>query len=381
MDFNPKKSKPEEPFLRRQQQLGLNLQKANLPALALNPGPSLTYLTGLHFHLSERPVVAFFTPQQPPVLVLPELESAKIAELAYPVQSYTYSEDPTLWVETFRKAMKALDLKDALIGVEPRQMRFLELNLMQEANPQARFVDAGDVITTLRLIKDASEAQAMRKAVHIAQRALRAVLPVIQPGITERELAAELTVQLLKHGSDPQFPFAPIVSAGPNSANPHASPSDRQLTEGDLLVVDWGASFQGYISDLTRTFAIGSAAPEFQAIAEIVKQANEAARQICAPGIAAEAIDQAARQVIEKAGYGAYFIHRTGHGIGIEGHEEPYIRSGNPLLVQPGMTFTIEPGIYLPQRGGVRIEDNVMITPSGVECFSDLPRELQILPA
>ena len=228
--------------------------------------------------------------------------------------------------------------------------------------------------------KDASEASAIRTAVHIAQDALEASLPAVRLGMTEREFAAELTLQLLRHGSDPAMPFSPIVSSGPNSANPHASPSDRPFKPGDLLVVDWGAAHLGYISDLTRTFAIGEVESEFKHIAQLTSQANAAGREACRPGVTAESVDQSARGVIEAGGYGKFFFHRTGHGIGMEGHEEPYIRAGNRLVLEPGMSFTVEPGIYLPGRGGVRVEDNVIITVDGAECFSNLPRQLRILP-
>jgi len=190
------------------------------------------------------------------------------------------------------------------------------------------------------------------------------------------EIAAELTLQLLRGGSDTEFPFSPIVSGGPNSANPHASPSARKLQNGDLLVIDWGATVGGYASDLTRTFAIGDVEQEYEHIARIVFNSNAAGRQKAGPGVTASQVDQAARCVIEQAGYGVFFTHRTGHGLGLEAHEPPYIRAGNELVLQPGMTFTIEPGIYLPGRNGVRIEDNVCITSSGAECLSNLPREL-----
>jgi Xaa-Pro dipeptidase len=197
--------------------------------------------------------------------------------------------------------------------------------------------------------------------------------------MTERALAAEITVGLLREGSESQIPFAPIVAPGPNSANPHAFPSDRQLQKGDLLIIDWGANVGGYFSDLTRTFAIGEVDDELQRIAQIVLEANEAARRIAGPGVAAEDVDHAARQVIEDGGYGEFFIHRTGHGLGMEVHEEPYIRAGNSFPLTPGMTFTIEPGIYLPGRGGVRIEDDVVITEHGLRSLSDMPRELRFI--
>jgi len=252
----------------------------------------------------------------------------------------------------------------------------LELRLLEAAAPRANFVSAEAPLASLRIHKDETEIAAMRKAVAVAQAALLATLPVIQVGMTERQLAAELSLQLLRHGSDPELPFSPIVASGPNSANPHAFPTDRSLSPGDILILDWGASVGGYFSDLTRTFSLGEPDTELVRAGQVVAQANTAARALAAPGVTAEQVDHAARSAIERAGFGEYFIHRTGHGLGLEGHEEPYIRAGNPLPLAPGMTFTIEPGIYLPGRGGVRIEDDIVITPNGSECLSDLPRDL-----
>jgi Xaa-Pro dipeptidase len=197
--------------------------------------------------------------------------------------------------------------------------------------------------------------------------------------MTEKELAAELVVQLLRHGSQPEMPFAPIVSSGPNSANPHAVPTERKLRPGDLLVVDWGAAVDGYVSDLTRTFAVGEADAELRKIHQIVLEANEAGRLAGKPGVPCAQVDRAARSVIEKAGYGEYFTHRTGHGIGMEGHETPYLRADNMELLEEGMVYTVEPGIYLPDRNGVRIEDNLVITGDGADCLSDMSRELRII--
>lgn len=349
---------------------------ARLDAVALNPGASLMYLTGLTFHLMERPVVGFFVPGRAPVLVLPALEMLKVQELPYPATTFPYDENPSSWSEAFRSAAQSVGLDGKRIGVEPRALRLLEFGYIQGAAPTADFPDASVALGSLRLCKDALEVQKMRRAVEIAEAALTATLLHIKTGISERELAAELTIQLLRHGSEPELPFAPIVSSGLNSANPHASPSERLLQPGDLLVVDWGATFEGYISDLTRTFALGPVDAELAKIHEIVQQANAAARAAAAPGVEAAAVDRAARAVIEQAGYGEYFTHRTGHGIGIEAHEEPYMRGDNRQVLQPGMTFTIEPGIYLPYRGGVRIEDNMLITENGAESLSNLSRKI-----
>lgn len=380
---NNQEMHPPFPYLNRQEKLRSTIENENLDALVLNPGPSLTYFTGLHFHLSERPIIVIFTNHTDPIIVLPELETAKTASLSYPLISYTYGENPASWQkvfdEAFESALSSLAAESRVIGVEPRQLRYLELKIIQQAAPKAQIIPGDEAISSIRMRKEAGELTAMRKAVDIAQRALLETMPFIKIGVTERQISNELTAQLLKSGSDPQFPFSPIVSGGPNSANPHATPTDRPLGEGDLLVIDWGASFRGYISDITRTFAIRKVDNELAHIAKIVENANKAGRSVIKPGLLACDVDHATRGVIDKNGYGDYFTHRTGHGIGMEGHEPPYIRDDNQIHLEPGMTFTVEPGIYLPDRGGVRIEDNVLVTATGVVSLTNLPRTLQVL--
>ncbi len=354
------------------------LTASGLDAMVFNPGPSLNYLTGLTFHLMERPVVLLIVPHETPVLVLPELEAAKLPQATIPLKGVTYGENPATWGDVFRRACQGIKLDGKKVGVEPTRLRFLELGLLEKGTT-AQFVSGEEVVSGLRMQKDAREVDMMRRAVRIAQDALLATLPSIGPGKSERQIASELSIQLLRAGSESETPFTPIVSGGPNSANPHATPSDRLLQKGDLLVIDWGAAYHGYISDLTRTFAIGEVDEELEKIAGIVERANAAGRAAASPEKAAGEIDQATRAVISQAGYGQYFTHRTGHGIGLEGHEPPYMYGENRLILLEGMAFTVEPGIYLPGRGGVRIEDNVVITAAGAETLSDLPRQLKII--
>ena len=363
----------------RIEQLAQALTADGFDALALNPGPTLTYLTGLHFHLMERPTVLLVAPGQVPALVLAGLEMAKARAAGFELQTFPFGDNPGDWHLAFEQAAAAVGLDGKRIGVEAGRMRFLELRFLENAAPKARFEAAEDVLAGLRMRKDASEIESMRQAVRMAQDALKATLPMIKAGVTEKAIAAELFLQLMKAGSDSEMPFMPIVAGGPNSANPHAAPSDRPLQRGDLLVIDWGARCNGYCSDLTRTFAIGPVQDELRAIAGIVAQANAAGRAASRPGIAAGAVDQAARAVIEAAGYGPQFFHRTGHGLGLEEHEPPYMFGENGLILAPGMTYTVEPGIYLAERGGVRIEDNVAITEAGCETLSDMPRDLVTL--
>ena len=363
----------------RLDKLNASLRTSDLDAVILNPGPTLTHLTGLRFHLMERPVVLMLAKDQIPAIVLPELELQKVSSLPYDLQVFSYAENPSEWGKPFRQAAQALGLDGKRVGVEPRQLRLLEYRYVRDSAPEADFPDASDLLAKLRLRKDPAEIERMRRAVKIAQDSLEATIPLIKIGMTEKDLSAELVTQLLKHGSEPELPFAPIVSGGPNAANPHASPTERRLQAGDLLVVDWGATYDGYISDLTRTFAVGDVDDEYKKIHQIVQDANAAGRATAGPGVPCADVDKAARAVIEQAGYGVYFTHRTGHGIGMEGHEDPYMRGDNMQRLEPGMAFTVEPGIYLPDRNGVRIEDNVVITETGADVLSDMPREIRVV--
>jgi Xaa-Pro dipeptidase len=354
------------------------MKAQGLDAIALNPGPSLYYLTGLSFHMMERPVIALFTPDQHPCLVLPELERAK-AEAAPGLELISYGEEEESRREALARACASRGLPGKRIGVEPLRFRVYELRLLEQACPGSPLASADGALAPLRQAKDEGEVAAIRHAVAIAEAAMAATLPLIRAGMREHELASELTMQLLRAGSDPELPFSPIVASGPNSALPHAVPGDREISAGDLLILDWGATYRGYISDLTRTFAVGEIEAELARIHEIVQQSNSAGRWAVMPEGTCGGVDQAARAVIAASGYGEFFIHRTGHGIGLEPHEPPYIRGDSAERLAPGMVFTVEPGIYLPGRGGVRLEDNVLVTAEGGESLTTFPRDLKVV--
>jgi Xaa-Pro dipeptidase len=324
----------------------------------------------------ERPVIALFSGDSDPKMVVPELEQLKAESSSINFQLYTYGEAEGAALEALTKCVAGMS---GQIGVEPLRMRLFEFDLLSSAVPKAAFVFADDIVSSLRIKKDKAEIAAMQRAVEIAEAALEETLPLIRVNMTERELASELTAQLLRAGSEPELPFSPIVASGPNSALGHATPSERALNPGDNLVLDWGATHQGYISDITRTFFVAEVPDEFSKIHEIVQQANAAGRAAVRPGASCGSIDLATRSVIEAAGYGEQFIHRTGHGLGLEGHEPPFIREGEDTLLEVGMTFTVEPGIYLPAKGGVRVEDNVAVTDEGGLCLTTLPREARVV--
>jgi Xaa-Pro dipeptidase len=348
-----------------------------LDCVALVPGANLFYLTGLSFHLSERPVVAFFPVDSPPVIVLPALEAPKLEDAACELRGYPYTDEegPAL---SFHQACAALELAEAHVGVEGLRMRLMEARYLERYAPGCHLVPADQVMEELRVCKDAGELARMERGIAVAEAALGTTLRQLRAGMTEREVAGLLTVEILRAGGE-GLPFQPIVVAGPNAASPHAAPSDRPIRTGETIIIDCGATVEGYVSDITRTVAIGGLPEEMVRVYEVAQEANAAGRDRAAPGVAAEEVDRAARAVIEAAGFGDRFIHRTGHGLGLEPHESPYIVEGNQEPLRPGMTFTVEPGIYLPGRGGVRVEDDVLVTPEGAECLTTFPRELMIL--
>ena len=347
------------------------MNQNSLDGLAIVPGPNMAYLTGSKFHLSERPVV-FFIMQNEATFILPELESPKILNLDVNFITYDDKEGPKPAFEKFAKTNSITKL-----GIESRTIRHLELDLMNSTGITSDVVDASDIFAKLRMSKSSNEIDCMIKAVKIAETSLESVLGNIKPGLTEKQFAADLVIELLRNGSDSELPFSPIVASGINAANPHHFPSDKEFQYGELIIIDWGANFEGYFSDITRTFALGSEIDdELLRAYEAVKQANESARIKAKIGVQAGIVDVAARKIIDDLGFGKFFTHRTGHGLGLEIHEEPYIKPGNDFILEKGMTFTIEPGIYIPNLGGIRIEDDIHLEESGATSLTTLSREL-----
>lgn len=345
---------------------------------ALVPGPNLAYFAGLSFHLSERPIVLFVPADDRPAgLILPGFEAGKAQDAAFEVQLHPYTDGQPFF-GAFEAAARAHILNGARVVVEATRFRALEWTLLCQAAPNARLVANDALFAEVRMTKDAAELEAMRQAVHIAERALSETLPKIRPGQTERQIASQLMRALLDFGTE-GVPFLPLVQIGPTAANPHAEAGDRAAQPGDLILLDFGATVRGYHSDITRTVALGEPSPELRQAYEIVKAANEAARRVAHPGVTGEQVDRAARSVIEQAGFGDFFTHRTGHGLGLEGHEPPYMVGGAREPLPAGVTFTIEPGIYLPGRGGVRIEDDVVLTENGCESLTTFTRDLIVL--
>jgi Xaa-Pro dipeptidase len=364
----------------RIQRLQGELRRREIDCLAVVPGPNLFYLTGVDFHLMERPTVGFIPAEGSPIFALPVLEVNKLqAGLTYEAETFAYSDNDGPQA-AFRDAMMALPEVHRL-AIEDLKMRLLEFKLLRQHVPAAEVVPAEPVMSALRAIKSEDEIAYMRRAIGITERALQQTVAAVLPGMSERAIANRLMIELLQAGGG-MLPFQPIVLNGPNSALPHGVPGERVLQRGEIMLIDFGTTSEGYVSDITRTFIVGGEPqPRLREIYEIVQAANEAGREAAKPGVPCQEIDRAARKVIDDAGYGSYFIHRTGHGIGLEGHEEPYMVEGNEQLLEPGMTFTVEPGIYIPDFGGVRIEDDVVITEDGSESLTTFDRALQVVGA
>lgn len=284
------------------------------------------------------------------------------------VRPWRDGEDP---VEHFRQLASDWNLRSAIVGVDdelPAQM----LLRMQEALPAALFKAGAPVISSLMRVKDSRELDLMRKAAKIADDSLAAGLAALRPGATEAQVADALTDEMRRRGGKPAFC---IVATGANGAEPHHLSDETPIREGDVVVLDFGCTVDGYYSDITRMAAVGHASDEAKRIYEIVLASHRAGREAIRPGVTAESIDEAARQVIENAGFGELFMHRLGHGIGMRGHEEPNMVAGNLHRLEVGNCFSVEPGIYLPGKFGVRIENIVTVTPDGHESLNEEPSE------
>ncbi len=345
-----------------------------LDGMALMPAFNMSYISGIHSHISERPILLFVPADDDPAIIIPNLEAMKAKAAGIPAERIFGWSDEEGYTIAFQQAAARLELSDYLLGVESLQMRVLELDLLRRYAPGINITHADQVMAALRLIKDEDELAAVKRAVEVAESAMRRLLPQLRIGQTEKQIAAMLSQEMMDAGAD-SIAFV-IVQSGPNSASPHGEPTNRPLQEGDLLLIDWGAFVDGYASDITRTFAVGEIEPELRRVYEIVKAANQIGKSVCQPDASGQDVDRAARGVIEDSGYGDYFIHRTGHGLGMEIHEPPFMMEGNEQGMDAGTLITVEPGVYLPGRGGVRIEDDVVITTEGHRSLTSFPREL-----
>ena len=263
------------------------------------------------------------------------------------------------------------------MGFEDAYMTVRDFETFRRALP-CELVPAADLLAELRRVKDREELEIMTAAQRIAERALEDILREIRPGVTEREIAARLQYLMLHYGAE-NMSFDPIVVSGPNGSLPHGVPSEREIQSGEFVTMDFGCIYRGYCSDMTRTVAVGSATEEMRTVYETVLAAQRAGIAAARAGVTGKDVDAAARQVIADAGYGAYFSHSFGHGVGVEIHEAPAAASSNDKPLPAGAVISAEPGIYLPGRLGVRIEDVIVLTEDGCENLTRAPKELLVL--
>ncbi|MYD10539.1 MAG: aminopeptidase P family protein [Chloroflexi bacterium] len=353
------------------------MRAAGLDVVALIPGPNHRYLTNSVHYVLERPIVTFYRLDHAPLAVIPELEIPLFQRHAIPAQIVAYT-DAEGYAGAFRQALERIGSRGATIGVEGLHMRFFEGEAIRAAAPGARVLDATEPLAALRLHKDVDEIAALRRAIAISEAALAATFADIKVGMSEIEAAAILEAHIVALGGE-GLSFGTILHAGANTPLPHLGPLDYRIQHGDPLIVDFGATVDGYCADITRTVFVGAVSDEQREFYRLVQAANEAGRAAAAPGVACEAVDIAARQVFIDAGCEHLIRHRTGHGIGLEAHEAPYIVVGNKRLLEPGMVFTVEPGIYRDGEIGVRIEDNILITEDGAESLTTFARDLMVI--
>ena len=352
-----------------------------LDALLIGVGPELRYLTGYNAILSERLTMLVIIPNQPPVLVVPRLERpAAEAGIRTPVTIMT-------WGEMYDPYVVVLDLFLGPVGhtrvAVSDRLWAMHLLRLQSRLSFAAFESAMPVLRPLRIVKDRDEIELLRLAAHAADRVVAQIAAGKLVGRTEADVAREVRDRLIAEGHD-AVEFA-IVASGPNSASPHHDASDRVIQAGEPIVLDIGGTLGGYASDITRMLWVTGGDPsrapddEFRKVFDLVLDANAEATSSVRPGIACERLDAIARAIIANGGFGDHFIHRLGHGIGLEGHEDPYLVEGNAEPLPAGAAFSIEPGIYIDGRYGARIEDIVVCGEAGPIVLNEAPRELHIV--
>jgi Xaa-Pro aminopeptidase len=364
---------PPKEHARRLARAAEAVGQAGLDAVLVAPSADLVYLTAYDPPPLERLTCLVLRPGRDPVMVVPRLErplaeDAGVGTLAE-LQAWGETEDPYA-------AVAALVGEGERVGCSDR-MWAAHLLSLQRATEGVGFESASPVLGALRAVKDGRELDLLKRAARYADEALARLIQQRLETRTERDVARLLADLLLETGND-EVAFT-IVGAGPNGASPHHEPTGREIHNGDPVVMDFGARTGGYCSDITRTVAVGEPPPDFRHVFDIVREAQEEAFRAVAPGVPAQEVDRTARRIIEREGYGELFVHRTGHGIGLEEHEPPYIVEGNDAPLRPGMCFSIEPGIYVPGEFGVRIEDIVTVTETGAQRLNHANRDLEVV--
>ncbi len=350
------------------------MDRAEVDLVALAPTDNLRYVLGFSPLGDERACMLLVTGERELMLV-PSLNAEQAAAGAPELTFATWSDDAGP-AEALSEAIDTLGAGATRRGAVDPEMRADHLLLLQERIPRAEFVSATAVVGPLRTVKSEPELAALAAAARVADDAMRAAFAACRPGASELEVAEAAAATFREAGCEVQFT---IVAGGPNGAYPHHHTGSRRLEPGDAVVIDIGARLSGYVSDITRMAHLGPPSERYREVHGIVESAVEAGLEAARPGATCHDVDAAARAVIDDAGFGAFFVHRTGHGLGLSAHEPPWIMRGAEVELEPGMVHSIEPGIYLRGEFGVRLEEIVHITDSGCERFSALPRDVHVV--
>lgn len=343
------------------------MKRQSIDWLFVSISPDLQYLTGYSSLLTER-LTLFLVPQAGrPTMVMPHFESLKLAqegqEVFYDVRAWSETEDPVAIVK------EIVGANPATVGIAEQLWSVFLLRIQDTLPTSTRYISASEVLEPMRLRKDETEIANLREMGRRMDRVFAETCRLKFAGRTEREVGDDIFQIVRAQGLNPTR--AGGVASGPNSASPHHHSGDRVIQAGDAIWIELGqgGNYRGYIADKTRVVYVGQPSEEFRRVYEVVKEAQETAYRSIRPGMACQEVDRIARQVITAAGYGQYFIHRVGHGLGLDVHEPPYMVEGNTQKIEPGMVFSVEPGIYLPDKFGIRIEDIVVVTQDGAESF------------
>lgn len=350
------------------------MEQSGIDVMLITDPKHVYYLTGFACDPHER-FLGIIAPQQgEPTLIVPVLDGDKAAAMSVVknIVTHTDTDNP------YDILKQHLPQQAARFAIEKGHMSVQRYEALTSATAAKSFVDAGPILQAMRVIKSEEEVVRMKEAVRLVEAVLLEGVSRVKVGMSEIEMVAELEYLMKKLGSDGPS-FSTMVLAGENAALPHGVPGSRKIKEGELLLFDMGVYANGYASDITRTFAVGEVNDTCKEIYNTVLAANMAAIEAVKPGVTFGSLDRTARKVIADKGYGDYFTHRLGHGLGIDVHEYPSVHERNEDVLEPGMLFTIEPGIYVPKVAGVRIEDDVIVTADGVEILTSYPKELTII--
>ena len=362
--------------LQRIEELARLMREASLDALIVGPNTDLTYLTGLHPLMDERFKALVILSDGRFFHICPELYEEETREALGPDADLYVWSDTDGFLTAARPASQAYHLDHMTIGVNDA-VRAVDLLSFATVVP-ATFVAGGDALERLRVCKSLEERDLLRMAARIADEVAVEILPSIHPGATERDIRKKIGELFAAKGT-PDLAFETIVASGPNSSRPHYNGDSRVITDHDVIVLDFGCRYHEYCSDTSRTVFVGEPTEEQRKVYEIVLQSNLAGERVSRAGVTAGEVDKAARDVIKAAGYGSCFLNRTGHGIGMADHEAPFIKEGNSMVLREGMAFSVEPGIYLAGRFGMRVEDIVLIDGGRAEVLNTSPKGITIL--